>query len=845
MLVTTPSLWNDARYAEKIGSETGEVTALNLAEWPQPFEATYETDAHFWPYVIYVDGQISELQISVKVQNQAPKAISSDEAVLMHYLVLEYDTPDHGSMSAEERQALLQLFDMAPEDSPVKKLACFYWTNGGCRFVYRLKQPISYERYASKLRGLAKLMADQTGIECDWHCAEWWRCYRLPRVVREGKGPTWETDWFQCLMDEVLLDEQDVPAWTSKLPWQPASKTTQAPEAQPEASAAMALVASGAFQKACKRLLKDNAVFPYLWEGMQPREGERDHIIMHAAGSVTKALFGKIELLGAEHIYGLLYPMVDDIETTGEPLANKLWRLVQHSWNAEAEKQQSKDLFIEECKSAQEKLVDMVIKAHPPEGVPSDPDQKVPWALKRLLLARKGKACYVFKPDTGTYSIEPLSIQQVPAHMRDAFPYVSAIYTEKGGLKNGQTLCHEFSINLSNLGVQYVTGLRRGCAVTHRDGEVKLHITPYEIRRDVIEHAEHNFHVSQFLLAMGTDAANKICAALTALPAVSLGPTAALSLRGPKGSGKSMLSLACAEIFSETVVSGSEAFSRFNEGLVRTPVVICDEALPRKTSDGIAVPDAFRTMQSGMHYPIEGKFGCVDMSSIPLRFIMSANNNNVIRSLAGSGVNERNDTDALVQRVIHVDVDPSASDYLASNGGRAFTKDWVGGDPRHGGCKLARHIVWLYMQALDNQSLSIRQRFLVEGDMDSRLVALLESGGCSPEVAYLLIQDIERVQQKSIAGTNYLIVQHDGKEAGVWIKKMDWVRHACTRIETRVSPQEIRRVLERWLTGREIRIGNQSYTKLRLQEVIDIARLENIDCDAAVNVQQRLQEAAA
>jgi hypothetical protein len=837
--MSTPSLWHVDRFAQKLGSEGNAVTLLQTAEWPEPFSTSFDTDAHFWPYSIFVHGELSELQIPVKVQHGEPVGLDrSKEAVLLHYIVLEYD--DHkaeGGMPAEEREAFLELLDMLPPAAPAARFAAFYWTKGGARLIYRLSRPISWERYSRAWRGLAAELHFNTGIQVDQTGREWWRCYRLPKVQRDGK-PTESEPYYSLLLQEEVLDPDQLTYRSEALSWENGVEIPgEAPDRPTPQRIADLPALTTSLAKMVRKKLSGTAAFAYAYEGVQPDPGTRDAAIRQAAGVACSRLFGIHPALHPEHVYGLLLPMVEGVQSDGEALDAKLWRLVQHSWNAEVQAARAKQQVIESVTDAMHTAAVCVAKAWPADMVPSDPDELLPWAMKRLLLARRSTV-FAFDLQKGCYGLHPLSAAQVPALLRDMMPGYEGFRTEFGSLRAPQSLMSDYSTNVSQ--VRYSMGPSRGLHLD-RDarGEIVLDIVPHAIDATLYSAAEHSIDVERWMQSMGQVNYGRLLSWLQAYPALSLGPTAALSLRGPKGAGKSLIALACARVFGhDGWVPAYSAFSDFNDHLLKSPLIVADEGLPQKFS-GMRVQDSFRTMQSGMPVAIRALYTPPAPAQINWRFILTSNNNDVVRSLAGHSAIARDDTEALMQRLVHLEIPTQSCEFLARMGGRGYTNNWIEGD-----AILPRHILWLYQQAVANNAILLRQRFLVEGEFDPALVAMMEGGGATPEVAMLICQDINQAM-RATTGTNPHVHVELSKQGliGCWIRKMEWSRSAMPRLDNTVKASEIRRVLDRWSTGKEYRFGSATYTLIRLAEVANIARSENIEHDSLMRLLDRQQSA--
>ena len=277
--MTSTCIWYPDRHAKKPGNSR-EYAQLTKATWPQPFEAEYSSDAHFWPYLIYQNDEPTDLQVGVNCFRGKPASMADNEAVKLHYVVLEWDSEDHSEMSPEDRVGFLNQLFHIPETSPAHKISCFYWTRGGARLIYRLADPIDWSEYEAINRGLAFEISKHTGYQCDPTTSQWSRGYRLPKVVRQdgkGNGRSWEQDWFELYTFDTVLDAKDVRRFDGRLPWDNVDDKPLEPVSNvvPDMDAVLA-IADAAFKDKAKKLLKGKDCFPYVFEGKQPEPGLRD-----------------------------------------------------------------------------------------------------------------------------------------------------------------------------------------------------------------------------------------------------------------------------------------------------------------------------------------------------------------------------------------------------------------------------------------------------------------------------------------------------------------------------------------------------------------------------------------
>jgi hypothetical protein len=114
----------------------------------------------------------------------------------MVLLVLDVDGPDH--RRTLEWDAAIQGRIRAMFERYGRGYA--FSTRGGCRVVMGLRDELAIDSQQAALRWrhsyedwIAGLRAD-FGIDCDPRCADWTRCFRLPRVQRDGIDvqPDWE-----------------------------------------------------------------------------------------------------------------------------------------------------------------------------------------------------------------------------------------------------------------------------------------------------------------------------------------------------------------------------------------------------------------------------------------------------------------------------------------------------------------------------------------------------------------------------------------------------------------------------------------------------------------------------
>ena len=182
-------------------------------------------------------------------------------------------------------------------------------------------------------------------------------------------------------------------------------------------------------------------------------------------------------------------------------------------------------------------------------------------------------------------------------------------------------------------------------------------------------------------------------------------PTGIPVLKGKNSLGKSMIPMGASRYFGPAVADYDDVFKgRFNDALLRSPLVILDEKTEVDSKSG-----RFRKLGANDRHAIEAKnqpsgtlIGC------PRIFIVT---NGPDPLQLGREDLDADDDDAIGERVILIDCAPEARAWLEDRGGRAFTHDWVeraDGSPG----KIPETIAWLHK----HRRVEVGKRFLVVGD---------------------------------------------------------------------------------------------------------------------------------
>lgn len=183
--------------------------------------------------------------------------------------------------------------------------------------------------------------------------------------------------------------------------------------------------------------------------------------------------------------------------------------------------------------------------------------------------------------------------------------------------------------------------------------------------------------------------------------------TASVYLEGRNDAGKGMIVSAIARMWRTGYVTFTEAMGKFNDGLLRSPVIFLDEGaeIDKATSS------RFRSTVAEPHHRIEAKnMPIVSLYGHP-RTIMAGNNSKLLEMMES---HSNRDIKAITERVLHIDIKDSAAKYLSDLGGKRGTADWVtkaGGRPG----KICEHIAFLRATRGEQILSHAWGRFLVAG----------------------------------------------------------------------------------------------------------------------------------
>lgn len=228
--------------------------------------------------------------------------------------------------------------------------------------------------------------------------------------------------------------------------------------------------------------------------------------------------------------------------------------------------------------------------------------------------------------------------------------------------------------------------------------------------------------IDGWLKVFAGDQYGKLCDWLACVPDLDK-LLCAVYVAGHSGAGKTILAQGLARLWSDTPGELDKVLSDFNDEIVRCPLVLADEALPRHWK-GNSITTKLRSIISTLERTLTRKYlpPCTLRGAI--RLIITANNEFLLSNKdAVSG----QDLEAVARRFLYIDAPEEATRLLESL--PAELRDgWAKGG-------IASHALWL----AQNRKVERGRRFWVEGDVSQMHRLLLVSSDWTSRVCDWLV----------------------------------------------------------------------------------------------------------
>lgn len=684
------------------------------------FELTWEDDAHLIQYrIVDEDGD----PLYVRANKRSPlvhELARRGMGVRASIVCLDHDLPEHREWESPEE--VDEWLCALPPGAPAP--TWWYSTLHGSRFVYVLSRDVDHLEHEEIAKGLIatwRRLLGGAGLLGAASCTDWCRLFRLPRTRRPDGGRFWADPRYRLLGPGGMLDPDTV----ERVPTDPIAEYGALEEVEgdrPDQSECSDLLQDKEFVRTAKRMLRGREAYPVVFEhaNVDVSSGWDDGV-MRLVGQVVGMLAGE-ECATPEKCYALLNEALEDLSAKdlegGRDWPEDGWDKLKRVWALERSKLEAERAERERAAARGEdertRLATELAAALPDE-VPADPAEARDWLSKRMI-ASDGRCHYVMRPD-GSYHLQavggPMLVPMIrELGMQETIP-ITKLRGERYVDRDVSEILNAHAVPVAQVRCSSAETVARieGTA-GNRTLVVPIHRLNPRVRPAYSE------DVAEWLEALfGDDLAIGLEWLAHALDVTA--PICALNLYGSPGSGKGMLAQGIAECFEYEALNDGRAMDRFNIGLLRSPVIFCDEGVPHVRSLGTTTDRIFRSLVSGGKMAIEGKMRDVIVADLYPRIVFASNSRQIIREIIGVRDLTDDDVGAIEQRLLTIEVSRRARLLLDSRGNRAWTSRWIAGDGPSN-YVLANHIAALH--ATRRPSRGSAGRFLVQGESRAQIV---------------------------------------------------------------------------------------------------------------------------
>jgi hypothetical protein len=718
-----------ARTVRELTDDPGKFVCDARVPLSEALATEWESDAHLQLYrLVDRDGD----EVYARVTKKSPfvaDLVREGGRVEVSILCLDHDLPGHREWT-DPNEPLTWLAAL-PEGPPAPTV--WYSTLHGSRLLYALVRPIPGPEAEALSIALVERWA-AAGVALDRKCGDWTRLFRLPRTTREDSGlPFWRDPRFYMVdggpeLDPAALPQAEVRAaaeYAAAEPYEGDRPTAEECDALLRKVGESGRPVQTDFCREARRWLKGRESFPLAFEEAKfdPRrlaEGWNNCALFHVGQVVS--MLAQLETASPEGCYALLRPALEaltaDDEQGGRDWEAIGWDMVRRMWSVEEARLAAARIERERVEAegaARREAIVATIRSEAPEVVPPDPEKAAEWIARRMI-ASDGSRHYVMRKD-GSYNLSAVSSSLlVPMicdlGMEGTIP-IKRLKGQRLEYRSAEDILAEHATPIVSVRCSV---RERAASIDGPEGERTLRVPIHRLNprlrpafsADVDEWLRELFG-SQYeagldWLAHSLEVRRPICA---------------LNLYGTPSAGKGMLCQGVSECFDRESPNDGRAMDRFNTGLLRSPVIWCDEGVPMIRGLGSTTDQVFRTLVAGGTIQIEGKMRDVIVADMYPRVIFASNDRDIVKGIVGNRDLTDDDVRAIEQRLLSIHVGPASRRLLESKGGYSYTRGWVAGEApsRY---VVANHVAFLHGSR--KPSLHTTGRFLVEGELRTELV---------------------------------------------------------------------------------------------------------------------------
>ena len=685
----------------------------------------FSTDAHFTSYSL-TNGFPAWPRMNLSI---LPEIRQEGLDIVLVYFTFDWDNDNHAEWDNSTSLAFADLIGRC-QDPVISAWSAIYFTLHGARLIYTLSQPVPVDVGQEHLTWMFNHFEKHGFDKIDDSCKDWTRCMRCPQVTRNNIQ-TWTQDYYSLALQDNILDMSLVGKRSVKSIARKTYFVKDKQEVQTFESLSSLLLTkdptSGRlkqteYYKKAKRTLKDSNYLDVLFNDAVPtwEQGHRNDEIQKMLGFITPPLL-KYAYATVHQIFALAIGPLLTLDNDQD------W--VAHGWNAllDIYEREINKLNLEKEQSAKKvseglDTLDIIVQGMREWCTDSSLIQDEDAArefVRNNSLASVEK--YLFCMDQrGRYLDFPIHKDQIISRIRKTYLHniiatTKINYTGEEADVTTAFILNQFSTPVAEVHMKPVGG--EGGYIEDINGHKPILVLSTFCRNDSLTPV-FNPYVNEWLVYLFGDYYDIGCSWIGNALAFEEGLICALSIEGASASGKKLLTAGLSECLEIPYIAGPEALYQQSSAFLKTPFLVIDEAWPT-SSGGVSSADKFKSLTGGDGIVVNEKFRPSVRILCPVRLIMTANDDGIIRELVkgkNMGVDNRI---AMGERIFHYKATEKARLYLESIGGRGFTarsgSRWI--RPDSGSEKtdfiVAKHFIWLYH---NRDPVDPTQRFLVMGN---------------------------------------------------------------------------------------------------------------------------------
>lgn len=740
-------------------------TCQEVVTLEEMLNTQYRTDAHFTCYSLQGMPQWPLLNKSI-----LPEIREEGSDILQGFFAFDWDNEGHGEWTETLLNDFVTLLNNC-QDELINSWTAAYTTTHGARLIYRLSALIPVDEAEKHLAWMIHHFQKNGFIGIDSSCKDYTRRFRCPQVMRDGESrPTWEQSYYSLVTQENILDmnkvgKRAVKAIATKTYFKRDKISMPTIDQLEEMLFVKDKVTyrrkQTEFHKRSKKLLKDSPYLDILFNDAAPSwgQGHRNDEIGKIIGTITPILLNKLSA-SIQQVFALVVNPLLTLDNDQDWIAHG-WNILLDIYEREINK-----LNIKREQQADEVAKSLDFLDNMVEGcrewcddreLHSEDEEAAREFVKDNCIASVGGFLYLMNRD-GRYQDFALTKDNIISRIRktalkEIIPTKKINYTGEEVDISPAAIINQYTTPVREVQMRPVGG--SGGYITDINGERPALVISTFSRNDKLIPTFDPF-VNEWLVNLFGEHFDTGCAWIGNALAFEEGLICALSMEGASAAGKKLLAEGLSECLVYPHVAGPEALYKQSSAFLKTPFLVIDESWPSMRT-GVSPADKFKALTGGDGIVVDEKFKPHVKILCPVRMIMTANDNGIIRELLNGKNMGLNNRIAVGERLFHLKVSDKARIFLDSIGGRGHTAKegarWIRPDSGSGSSDfvVAKHFLWLYH---NRDKVNPSQRFLVMGNCapgrgdgkQTVIETLLADSNHTPLVAQAIIELADNTQ---------------------------------------------------------------------------------------------------